>query len=125
MSALDDIAAERARQVSVEGWTHGHDDTHDKGEMADAAACYLMSGWPRLEWVLRPLLKRTYARYTDDPDYTVAGYRSVPRSWPWDAEWWKPQDRRRDLVKAGALIAAEIDRLDRLAEKQKSAASAA
>lgn len=33
--------------------------------------------------------------------------------WPWHPEWWKPTNRRRDLVKAGALIAAEIDRLDR------------
>lgn len=26
--------------------------------------------------------------------------------------WWKPGNRRRCLVKAGALIAAEIDRMD-------------
>jgi len=37
--------------------------------------------------------------------------------WPWGKEWWKPSDRRRDLVKAGALIAAEIDRLDRAKSK--------
>jgi hypothetical protein len=30
-------------------------------------------------------------------------------------EWWKPTNRRRDLVKAGALILAEIERLDRAA----------
>lgn len=34
--------------------------------------------------------------------------------WPWSLDWWKPTDRRRDLVKAGALIIAEIERLDRL-----------
>jgi len=35
--------------------------------------------------------------------------------WPWDPEWWKPTpgDRIKELVKAGALIAAEIDRLQR------------
>lgn len=36
-------------------------------------------------------------------------------NWPWSMGWWKPTDRRRDLVKAGALIIAEIERLDRLA----------
>ncbi len=40
--------------------------------------------------------------------------------WPWDMEWWKPGDRIRDLEKAGALIAAEIDRL--LAEDSALAA---
>ncbi len=39
--------------------------------------------------------------------------------WPWDKGWWKPTDRRRNLVKAGALIAAEIDRLNRLERKPK------
>jgi hypothetical protein len=41
-------------------------------------------------------------------------YLSKSYSWPWDAEWWKPSpDSVRNLVKAGALIAAEIDRLQR------------
>lgn len=38
-----------------------------------------------------------------------------PDLWPWSLMWWKPTDRRRNLVKAGALILAEIERLDRLA----------
>ncbi len=40
----------------------------------------------------------------------------VTAYWPlkWQG-WWKPTSRRRDLVKAGALILAEIERLDRLA----------
>ena len=33
--------------------------------------------------------------------------------WPWEPRWWKPKSRVRNLVKAGALIAAEIDRLQR------------
>jgi len=37
----------------------------------------------------------------------------VPPIWPWEKSWWKPtpNDRVKELVKAGALIAAEIDRL--------------
>ncbi|MFB8340941.1 MazG-like family protein [Brucella cytisi] len=34
--------------------------------------------------------------------------------WPYSISWWKPTDHRRNLVKAGALILAEIERLDRL-----------
>jgi hypothetical protein len=38
---------------------------------------------------------------------------NVPVYWPWDDEQWKPYptDRVKELIKAGAYIAAEIDRL--------------
>jgi hypothetical protein len=39
--------------------------------------------------------------------------RQMSSVWPWADEWWKPGTRRRELVKAGALIVAEIERLDR------------
>lgn len=85
------IAAERARQIDVEGWTLEHDAQHTGRGMAIAASCY----------ALPPSMRR----------YSAEG---VPRLWPWTPEWWKPSDDRvRELVKAGALIAAEIDRLQR------------
>jgi NTP pyrophosphatase (non-canonical NTP hydrolase) len=97
--ALDDIAAERQRQIEVEGWTPEHDDTHDRRELARAAACYAVGHM--VEQELR------------DP---VSTRRVFKRSlWPWSPDWWKPKDRRRDLVRAGALIVAEIERLDRAA----------
>jgi hypothetical protein len=40
--------------------------------------------------------------------------------WPWDESWWKPGDRIRELAKAGALIAAEIDRLNRIAAMESA-----
>lgn len=83
------IAAERKRQMEVEGWTPEHDDGHDDGELAFAAASYALFAH----------LRR----------------RVPPEFWPWDPQWWKPKDRRSNLVRAGALIAAEIDRLDRAA----------
>jgi len=86
--ALEDIAAERNRQVVEEGWAVSHDDEHADGELAEAAACYCMSH--------------------RDSEY------SPPAWWPWSASWWKPKGRRRDLVRAAALIVAEIERLDRL-----------
>lgn len=88
-AAIRDVIAERYRQQSVEGWTPEHDDQYMHCEMAVAAACYIMAD--------------------DDPR---AG---VPELWPWPEEWWKPTTIRRDLVKAGALILAEIERIDRAA----------
>ena len=38
---------------------------------------------------------------------------------PWDASRWKPKDRRADLVRAGALIAAELDRMARQEKRAK------
>lgn len=97
-TALNDIAAERARQISAEGWTPEHDDEHSTGEMASAAACYA----------------RRAAMQARNP-----GQQGGPVSfWPWDLKWWKPSDPRRNLVKAAALIVAEIERLDRLAYKE-------
>jgi hypothetical protein len=97
MSAIEDIAAERRRQIEVEWWTPAHDDGHDDSALAKAAACYALSGTGVL----------AIGRLSKKPDL-----------WPWDWKWWKPSDRRRDLVKAGALIVAEIERLDRAAASE-------
>lgn len=90
---VNEIEAERKRQMWDEGWTVEHDDARARGEMAAAAAAYALlashSGYDR---------QKTYWR----PDW-----------WPWDLKWWKPKSRRHDLVRAGALIVAEIERLDR------------
>lgn len=99
--AIGDIADERRRQIDAEGWTPEHDDEHGDGEMADAAACYAATS----DLFAADLIDE------GQPDSMIV-YRSV---WPWDAEWWKPKDRRRDLVRAAALIVAEIERIDRKA----------
>lgn len=92
------IAKERQRQIEKEGWTPEHDAEHTQEELSTAASCYAMPGDDRL--------------YVGD----------VPENWPWDSKWWKPADcefstddnykeeRVKELAKAGALIAAEIDR---------------
>lgn len=84
------IEAERERQIYQEGWSEEHDDKHVNNELALAAACYAV------------------------PDIFSQGY------WPptWDLNWYKSTTRIRDLVKAGALIAAEIDRLQRIEIKK-------
>lgn len=103
------IAAERKRQIEEEGWTAEHDDSHGCGEMAMAAACYA---------TLFPLYEQQH--FANEVHYVDP--------WPWDERWDKrPRDgnvllcnrdvsveeRIGQLVKAGALIAAEIDRLQR------------
>lgn len=93
------IADERKRQVKQEGWTAEHDDSHDQQELAAAATMYA-SPYPIKAKSL------ITGRYEADV-------------WPWDEDSYKPSagDRIRELVKAGALIAAEIDRLQRLARR--------
>lgn len=99
MTGIELIAAERARQVSEEGWMPEHDDEHDKGEMIVAAQDYIGAA--------KDVLRRWKF-----PDMPYMG-------WPWAASWWKPSpDPIRNLVKAGALLAAEIDRLQRKAESE-------
>lgn len=100
--AITLIAIERQRQINTEGWTAEHDDEHDNHEMAIAAACYAAPGAPQ--------------------GFSVG---NRPRNkllpfWPWAQSWWKPtpDNRIRELTKAGALIVAEIERLQRLEERK-------
>ncbi len=97
------IATERRRQVEQEGWTAEHDDQWDRGELIEAARSYA---------------QHAESFYTSETEVSFAGLRrgELPRDWPWEPQWWKPSNEPiRDLVKAGALIAAEIDRLLRKA----------
>lgn len=92
-SAALDVLAERCRQIDDEGYTTERDDQYIRGQLADAAGAYAF-------WA-----------YTCNMEhYKVT---TVPPSWPWSPEHWKPTDQRKMLVRAGALILAEIERLDR------------
>lgn len=95
MSGVDLIRAERRRQRKRQGdgeaYSLAHDDEHDKGEIARAAAVYAMP-----------------------PEFRERNQDLVATLTPYN---WHLKlgtgDRIRELVKAGALIAAEIDRLER------------
>jgi hypothetical protein len=80
-TGIELIAEERQRQIEVEGWTKEHDSGHRNNELIDAAMQYLGA--------------------------------DLISCWPWGDESYKPSpdNRVRELQKAGALIAAEIDRL--------------
>ncbi|EIG6597879.1 ead/Ea22-like family protein [Salmonella enterica] len=85
--AILDVVAERQRQQSAEGWAPEHDDQYGKSQLLWASSCYMLN--------------------------TIQPFNRIPMDWPWDSSWWKPTNPRRDLVKSGALIIAEIERIDR------------
>ena len=111
-TGIELIAAERQRQITVEGYDAAHDAAHIHGEIAKAAACYADFACPTEERIKQLPLQRGLA----DPETFYPLRVQVPVNWPWATEYWKPspESRIRELVKAGALIAAEIDRLQRL-----------
>ena len=93
--AVRDVLAERERQTTEEGFTPDHDDKYTHDELPRAAACYAMPIY--VEW------------------------QQAPICWPWLRKWWKggyAGERRRDLVKAAALLLAEIERIDRAGDDE-------
>jgi hypothetical protein len=128
--AVADVITERARQVQDFGWTPNHDDQYSKGELAGAAACYALkdTSYPYRDFNPKPkyaavveareiaeksmgTLRKTLALMREQEE-AVHGPRP-PRWFPWDRSWWRPGSRRRNLVKAAALLIAEIELLDR------------
>ena len=97
MKGIERIAAERKRQIEDEGFDEEHDSQHEYSELAWAAACYAA---PEPIFCLG-----------SDPGPTYI----FEDAWPpeWENKWDKrdKHDRIRQLEIAGALIAAEIDRL--------------
>lgn len=87
--------AERRRQIETERWSEAHDDEHDDGSMAVAAAAYALV------------------------DHPAVGIVSAEQLWMaagWDTSWFKPKDTLSNLVRATALLQAEIDRRTRAAQ---------
>jgi SHS2 domain-containing protein len=94
MNGIERITKERKRQIEKEGWDAEHDAEHTEEELVYAAICYAA---PEKVFIL-----------CEDDD----GYHFVD-PWPWDEEWDKRKKHKliKRLTIAGALIAAEIDRL--------------
>ena len=111
MNGIELIATERKRQVEIEGWTPEHDSEHENGELALAAVCYASPVllFSKMDMVEGVSFNDPWPSWWDDgwdkrlrDDETEA---IIPNS-----ELTSP-NRIRNLVKAGALIASEIDRL--------------
>lgn len=81
------IAEERERQISDEGYSSEHDHLHPSYVLAKAGVAYALLDIPKK----RDVAMKTY--------------------WPWERAQFKPKDKKRNLIRAGALIAAAIDRM--------------
>jgi hypothetical protein len=92
MEAVRLVDAERIRQQEVEGYTIEHDDAHETHDLVRAAMIYLYHGTPIA---------------------AIVRANGSPMGWPWEAKDFKPKDRKSNLVRAGALLVAERDRLIR------------
>lgn len=113
IAALDLIAAERRRQVEALGYSTQRDDVYAFGELGRAAGAYITAerqrAWHGAAVVGRPWALATFC------------------GWPWELDSFKPAtddtpaSRIRELTKAGALIVAEIERLQRLMAKAGAA----
>lgn len=102
---MSDVIAERLRQMDDEGWDADHDDQHTDGELAAAAACYAYSA---------SIGNGAEKNLGDNrPGFLSLVNAMWPESWSW--EWWKPKSKRHNLVRAAALLIAEIERMDRVA----------
>lgn len=93
--AAFDVLNERDRQIDKEGYNTDHDDGHNKGDLSGAGAAYALNASRQL-----------------DPHY-FSPLKQIPSSFMWEESSWKPKTAREDLVRAAALIIAEIERIDR------------
>lgn len=94
------IANERRRQVKEEKYGKVHDDKHTDQSIAMAAAHYASPGEALMI------------------DHTGAYVEMWPDNWDIEYNKKDKHGRKKQLVIAGALIAAELDRLIRLEEKE-------
>lgn len=95
-TGIELITEERERQITVEGFDAENDTAYTDGQLVEAALCYTAQATNELS------------------EFNVIHGSGVPYAWPWSRSWWKPGTKIRNLTKAGALIAAEIDRLHAL-----------
>lgn len=104
-TGIEMIADERKRQVEVEGYSEQHDSCHSPRKLIQAAQTYLESADLTLH-------SKEFSPSNSWHQTNLPFYRNeIKRTWPWEQESFKPTTDIRDLVKAGALIAAAIDRL--------------
>lgn len=108
---ISQLVSERFRQITEEGYSVERDaQLYLHNELAYAASCYLDVAIIAAE----ALESGNKSSIEDWMNY-------APAVWPWDKRWWKPsKDPIRNLEKAGALIAAQIDVYEKHKEKENS-----
>lgn len=118
MNGIELIAAERERQIKEEGWTPEHDDEHSDGSLALAAVCYAtpVQLYRQEEYRTGPAFVDPWPDSWDerwDKRFRYGERKKNPGNSPANPRTYTKKERFDLLVKAGALIAAEIDRLQR------------
>jgi hypothetical protein len=100
LSGMEIVARRHARDRARYSVTHD-EQFHEVGDFIEAAECYLMPPGRR------KLMEKT----------------GVPVIWPWSRKDWHPEDGDRiaELAKAASLIVSEIDRLQRVGERDRLA----
>lgn len=88
MTGAELIAMERNRQIRIEGYDARHDRSLDDHALEEAAMAYILS--------------------------STGNRKEAMKCWPWLLPFLKPKTRVRDLVRAGALIAAAIDKIQNI-----------
>lgn len=126
-SIAAEIHAERRRQLAPkesggEGRTLDDDDAYPGFHLASAASAYAYAGAQAPEICTVLSMQHKPAR----PQLAFHILEIVRRVWPWSPDWWKPEGGpRRCLVKAGALIIAAIEKIDRAEARKQQTANAA
>ena len=136
-TGIELIAEERQRQIEKEGWDNLHDEDHDSMQLSGAAGCYVANAINKFyEEDIRKHGQKARFQYNFEAELNFLvnsgdrGDRQVSKAgwrdgWPWEDNWDKRKnhDKNRSLVIAGALIAAEIDRLNKFPNVQASVAT--
>ncbi len=107
LSGAERIVAERARHKSPRGenYSDEDDDKYTNDELIRAAICYATASVAEgADELVAEIIADAKSDNTD-------------KAWPWAPSFFKPKSRIRNLERAGALIAAEIDRLLRAGEQ--------
>ena len=98
MNVFEAAKLERKRQIDGEGFSAERDDQYVLGDLALAASAYA-------------------SHVSFQQRHANVAKVSRPGVWPWADAWWKPSnDKKRNIVKAMALLAAEYERLERLGQ---------
>jgi len=94
-----EIVVARLRQIQKHGFGPEHDDRYRCGELPLAAATYTLVA-------ARPQMRVQYRNTL----------------WPWPDHWLRHESTRDSLIKAAAIIIAEIERIDRLPQAAEAPA---
>lgn len=96
IAVCTEIEQERLHQINRHGFDAAHDDAYGG----------------------KPTLLRAALIYASRTTYSDDDNKATPPGWPWASDWWRPNGRRRMLIKACALLVAHIETLDREAERE-------